>query len=69
MIKSGFVDMILNNFFAFTGFMGIDFCKNSLIGALFWYFRTYGYDFRKFSRFMIILLRNFSRFMGGSFMS
>ena len=42
-----------------SGFMGIVFCKNSYIGELFWHFRIYGYDFRKFSRFMGILLRNF----------
>ena len=58
--------------------MGKVFCKNSFIGELFWHFRIYGYDFRKFSGFMGILLRNFSgligillrnfsRFMGGTF--
>ena len=46
-----------------SGFMGIVFCKNSYIGELFWHFRIYGYDFRKFSRFMGILLRNFFFFL------
>ena len=34
-------------FFAFSGSMGIAFCKNSFIGELFWHFRIYGYDFKK----------------------
>ena len=36
----------------------------------FWHSRIYGYDwydFQKFSRFMGILSRNFSGFMGGTF--
>ena len=47
--------------------MGIVFCQNSFIGELFWHSRIYGYDFQKFSRFMGILLRNFSGSMGGTF--
>ena len=47
--------------------MGIVFCQISFIGELFWHSRIYGYDFQKFSRFMGILLRNFSGFMGGTF--
>ena len=54
-------------FFASFGFMGIVYCQNSLIGELFWHSRIYGYDFQKFSGFMGILLRNFSRFIGGTF--
>ena len=46
--------------------MGIVFCQNSFIGELFWLSRIYGYDFQRFSRFMGILLRNFSGFMGGT---
>ena len=34
-------------FFAFSGFMGIVFCKNSFISELFWHFRIYGYDSQK----------------------
>ena len=55
-------------FFASSGFKRIVFCQNSFIGELFWYSWIYGYDFQKFSRFMGILLRNFSGFMGGTFM-
>ena len=40
--------------------MGIVFCQDSFIGELFWHSRIYGYDFQEFSRFMGILLRNFS---------
>ena len=54
-------------FFASSGFMGIVFCQNSFIGELFWHSRIYGYDFQKFSRFMGMLLINFSEFMGGTF--
>ena len=54
-------------FFASSGFMGIVFYQNSFIGELFWHSRIYGYDFLKFSRFVGILLRNFSGFMGGTF--
>ena len=32
---------------AFSGSMGIIFCKNSFIGELFWRFQIYGYDFQK----------------------
>ena len=66
-------------FFAFSGFMGIVFCKSSFIGELFWHFRIYGYDAQKilqiygyiFAKFLQIYgytLRNFSGFMGGTFM-
>ena len=65
MIVSGFMGMVFNNFFASSGFMGIVFYQNSVIGELFWHFRIYGYDFQKFSRFMGIFLRNFSGFKGG----
>ena len=54
-------------FVASSGFVGIVFYQNSVIGELFWHSRIYGYDFQKFSRFMGILLRNFSGFMGGTF--
>ena len=54
-------------FVASSGFMGIVFYQNSVIGELFWHSRVYGYDFQKFYRFMGILLRNFSGFMGGTF--
>ena len=48
--------------------MGIVFCKNSFIGELFGISGFMGMIFfRKFSRFMGILLRNFSGFMGGTF--
>ena len=47
--------------------MGIVFCQNSFIVELLWHSRIYGYDFQKFSRFMGILLRNFSGFIGGTF--
>ena len=47
--------------------MGIVFYQNSVTGELFWHSRIYGYDFQKFSRFMGILLRNLSGFMGGTF--
>ena len=33
--------------FAFSGFLGIVFCKNSFIGEQFWHFQIYGYDFQK----------------------
>ena len=33
-------------FVASSGFMGIVFYQNSVIGELFWHFRIYGYDFR-----------------------
>ena len=39
--------MVFNNFFAFSGFMSIVFCKNSFIGELFWHFWIYGYDFQR----------------------
>ena len=64
MIVSGFMGMVFNNFLASSGFMGIAFYQNSVIGELFWHSRIYGYDFQKFSRFMGILLRNFSGFTG-----
>ena len=64
MIVSGFMGMVFNNFFASSGFMGIVFYQNSVIGELFWHSWIYGYDFQKFSRFMGRLLRNFSGFMG-----
>ena len=38
--------------FAFSGFMGIVFCKNSFIGELFGIPELMGMIFRKFSRFM-----------------
>ena len=66
MIESGFIGMVFNNF-ASSGFMGIVFYQNSFIGELFRHSRIYGYDFQKFSRFMGILLRNLSGFMGGTF--
>ena len=50
MIVSGFMGMVFNNFFASSGFMGIVFYQNSVIGELFWHFRIYGYDFQKFLR-------------------
>ena len=34
-------------FFAFSGFIGIVFRTNSFIGELFWHFRIYGYEFQK----------------------
>ena len=49
---------------ASSGFLGILFSQNSVIGELFWHSRIYGYDFQNFSGFMGILLRNFSGFMG-----
>ena len=58
--------MVFNNFCAFSGFMGIVFSKNSVIGDLFRHFQIYGYDFQKTSVFMGIPLRNFSGFMGGT---
>ena len=64
---SGFYGYGFQQFFASSGFMGIVFCQNSFIGELFWHSRIYGYDFQKFSRFMGILLRNFSGFMGDTF--
>ena len=54
-------------FVASSGFMGIVFYQNSVIGELFCHFRTYVYDFQNFSGFMDILLRKFSGFMGGTF--
>ena len=47
--------------------MGIVFCKNSFIGELLRHFRIYGYGFQKFSRFVGLLYRIFSGFMGGTF--
>ena len=49
---------------ASSGFLGILFSQNSVIGELFWHSRICGYDFQNFSGFMGILLRNFSGFMG-----
>ena len=46
--------------------MDIVFCQNSFIGEVFWHSRIYGYDFKTFSKFMGILLRNFYGFMGGT---
>ena len=54
-------------FFAFSGFIGIVFCKNSFIDELFGISGFMGMSFRKFSRCLGILLRNFSRFMGSTF--
>ena len=56
----------LQQFLASSEFKGIVFCQNSFIGELFWHSRIYGYDFQQFSRFMGILLRNFSGFMDGT---
>ena len=47
--------------------MGIVFYQNSVIDERFWHSRIYGYDFQNFSKFMGILLRKFSGFMGGTF--
>ena len=52
--------------FTFSGFMGVVLSKNSFIGELLCNFWIYGYDFQKISGFMGILLRNFSRSMGGT---
>ena len=41
---------MVSTIFAFSGFMGIVFCKNSFIGELLRHFRIYGYDFQKFLR-------------------
>ena len=59
-----FAVWLAQSFPKFIHHMGIVFCQNSFIGGLFWHSRIYGYDFQKFSRFMGILLRNFSGFMG-----
>ena len=53
MTESGFLGMVFNNFFAFSGFMGTVFCRNSSIDELFSHFRIYGYDLQKFSRFFL----------------
>ena len=56
-------------FFAFSGFMGIVFfVKLHLLASCFGISGFMGMIFRKFSEFMGILLRNFSGFMGGTFM-
>ena len=68
MIVSRFMDMVFKKFFAFSRYMGIVFYQNSFIGELLWHSRIYGYGFQKFSRFMGMLLRNFSGFMGGALM-
>ena len=62
MIDSGFIGMGFQQLFAFSGFMGMVFCKNLFISELFWHFQIYGYDVQN-----ILLLRNFSRFIGGIF--
>ena len=60
MIDSGFMGMVFNNFLHFPDLcMGIVFCKNSLVSC-FGISGFMGIIFRKFSRFMGILLRNFS---------
>ena len=60
MIESGFMGMVFNIFFAFSGVMGIVFYQNSFIDELFGIPGFMGMICRKFSRFMGILLRNFS---------
>ena len=67
MIDSGFMGMVFKKFWAFSGFMDIVFYKNSLIGELFWHFQIYGCQFQTILQIHGILLRHFSRFMGGTF--
>ena len=68
MIESGLVGMVFKSFFAFSGFMGIVFCKNSFIGELFWHFQICGwYDFQKILKIYGYIFEKFSRFMGGTF--
>ena len=66
MIDSGFMGVVFNNFFAFSGFMGIVFCKNSFIGEPFWHFRIYGHDFQKIFQIYGYTLRNCSTLAGGT---
>ena len=54
-------------FFAFSGCIGIIFVKIHLLVSCFGVSGFMGMIFGKFSAFMSILLRNFSGFMGGTF--
>ena len=65
--------------FAFSGFMGIVFCKNSFIGDFFRHFRNFGYDFKwynfpdlwitikKFLRIYGYTIKKFLRIYGYTF--
>ena len=55
-------------FFAFSGFMGIVFCKNSFIGELFWHFRIYGYDFQKILQIYRYTFEKFLQIYGRYFL-
>ena len=56
MKESEFMGMVFNNFFTFSGFIGMIFCKTSFFGKLFY-----------ICRFMGILFGNFSGFTGGTY--
>ena len=63
MIVPGFTGMVFNNFLHLPDLWVKFSVRIHLFGELFWHSRIYGYDFQTFSRFMGILLRNFSGFM------
>ena len=54
-------------FFAFSGFMGVVFCKNLFIGELLWYFWIYGYDFQKILQIYGCTFEKFLRIYGWYF--
>ena len=47
MTESGFIGIIFNNFFHFSGFMGMVACTIQFIRELFRHFWIYGYAFQK----------------------
>ena len=53
--------------FAFSGFMGIVFCKNSFIGEPFWHFQISGYDLQKFLRIYGYTFAKFLQIYGWCF--
>ena len=71
MIDSGFIGYGFQKFYAFSGFMGIVFCKNScknsFISEMFWHFRIYGYDFQKIFRIYGYTFEKFLRIYGWYF--
>ena len=54
-------------FFAFSGFMGIVFCKNTVIGELFWLPDFMSMIFRKFLKIYGCTFEKFLRFNGWRF--
>ena len=57
----------LQQLFAFSGFMGIVFCKNSFICEMFWHFRIYRYAFQKIFRIHGYAFEKFPQIYGWYF--